>query len=378
VQRRLDEVYPKEWRDDLAAAWLAASYQLLHQDKLASDLMSRPRKLLARKPADEAYRYDDYYDTPIRDASVLYLLARHFPDQAKALPPETIENLVRPLGKGHYNTLSSGMIIMALDAWATQAGGDVSKLSIGSVAASGAVTPIGAVKGSLVDAHWATGAQRLRLVNDADATAWYGVAQTGFDRKPSTDTRKDGLEITRTYTDTKGKSVDKVETGDEIDVHVRVRSTTDHDVYNIAIVDLLPGGFEPVLSTAAPADAAEAAPSSEEATSESSGSEDGSDAEGEGEAGDAADEGEADNTPAWHSPIGNPESTWKPEYADVREDRVVVYGTASTDVQEFIYRIKATNAGKFVIPPALIESLYDRGVQARAPGGGIMTVERKP
>jgi uncharacterized protein YfaS (alpha-2-macroglobulin family) len=57
---------------------------------------------------------------------------------------------------------------------------------------------------------------------------------------------------------------------------------------------------------------------------------------------------------------------------------VVVYGTASTDVQEFIYRIKATNAGKFVIPPALIESLYDRSVQARAPGGGAMTVERKP
>jgi uncharacterized protein YfaS (alpha-2-macroglobulin family) len=257
----------------------------------------------------------------------------------------------------------------------------VSKLSIGSVAASGAVTPIGAVKGSLVDAHWAAGAQRLRLVNDADATAWYGVAQTGFDRKPSSDTRKDGLEITRTYTDTKGKSIDKVETGDEIDVHVRVRSTTDHDAYNIAIVDLLPGGFEPVLSTAAPADAAGAAdatdatPSSDEATSDESGTQEGSDA---GADSDGAAESEEDNTPAWHSPIGNPESTWKPEYADVREDRVVVYGVARADVQEFIYRIKATNAGKFVIPPALIESLYDRGVQARAPGGGIITVERKP
>ena len=58
-------------------------------------------------------------------------------------------------------------------------------------------------------------------------------------------------------------------------------------------------------------------------------------------------EGDGDDTPAWRSPIGNPESTWKPEYADVREDRVVVYGYASHDVQEFVYRIKATNAGKF-------------------------------
>ena len=95
-------------------------------------------------------------------------------------------------------------------------------------------------------------------------------------------------------------------------------------------------------------------------------------------AGDGHGEGDGDDTPAWRSPIGNPESTWKPQYADVREDRVVVYGYASRDVQEFVYRIKATNAGKFVIPPAFVESLYDRGVQARAPGGGTMTVERKP
>lgn len=370
VQRRLQEVYPKEWKTDLAAAWLAASYQLLHQDRLAGDLMAGPRKILARNPVDEPYEYFDYYDAPIRDASVLYLLSKHFPEQARALPPETIENLVRPLGKGHYNTLSSGMIILALDAWAKDAGGDIARLSIGAVAANGAVTPIGAPKGSLVDAHWSAGTQRLRLVNDADATAWYGVAQTGFDRKPSTETRKDGLEITRSYTDTKGKAVDNVSTGDEIDVHVRVRATKDDSVADIAIVDLLPGGFEPVLDTSPPADTA-SAPSSDEAGS-GSGS-----VSGEGEEGDAAD-GEGDDTPAWRSPIGNPESTWKPEYADVREDRVVVYGYASRDVQEFVYRIKATNAGKFVIPPALVESLYDRGVQARAPGGGMITVERKP
>jgi uncharacterized protein YfaS (alpha-2-macroglobulin family) len=155
-----------------------------------------------------------------------------------------------------------------------------------------------------------------------------------------------------------------VNTGDEIDVHVRIRATKDEGVDNIAIVDLLPGGFEPVLDTAAPAEAATV--SSDEAAPE------------EGSEGSEAAEGEAGDTPAWRSPIGNPESTWKPEYADVREDRVVVYGYASRDVQEFVYRIKATNAGRFVIPPALVQSLYDRGVQASAPGGGTMTVERKP
>jgi hypothetical protein len=372
VQRRLQEVYPKEWKGDLAAAWLAASYKLLHQDKLAGELMAGPRKLLTRTPADEAYVYADYYDAPIRDASVLYLLAKHFPEEAKALPPQTVENLVRPLGKGHYNTLSSGMIVLALDAWAKE-GGDPAKLSIGAVAANGTVTQIGAPKGAILDGHWSAGTQRLRLVNDADATAWYGVAQTGFDRKPSTEVRKDGLEIVRTYTTLDGKDVDTVNTGDEVNVHVRIRATKDDGVANVAIVDLLPGGFEPVLDTA-PAEPVAAA---SEATDESSSEEASDEGDAEGTEGTEGAEGESD-TPAWRSPIGNPESTWKPEYADVREDRVVVYGYVSRDVQEFVYRIKATNAGRFIVPPALAQSLYDRTVQAQAPGGGTLTVERKP
>ncbi|KAG9546456.1 hypothetical protein KCV01_g24308, partial [Aureobasidium melanogenum] len=35
---------------------------------------------------------------------------------------------------------------------------------------------------------------------------------------------------------------------------------------------------------------------------------------------------------------------------------------APTDVAEFIYRVKATNAGKFMIPPTLAQSLYDTNI----------------
>ncbi|QWT19396.1 alpha-2-macroglobulin family protein [Bacillus sp. NP157] len=381
LQRRLQDTYATTWKNDVAAAWLASSYRLLHQDKVASDLMAGPRKLLTRKPADEAYEYADYYDPGIRDATVLYLLAKHFPEMAKDLPPSVVDTLVRPLGKGHYNTLSSSMVILALDAWAKD-GGTPSKLSIGSVAKDGAVTSIGAAHGVLLSATFPATAQRLRLVNDSDATAWYGVAQAGFDRVPSAQVRKDGLEITRSYTDTKGNPVTTVGVGDEVDVHVRIRATTGDGVPDIAITDLLPGGFEPALDTSAPATPDDqAAASTDEATSDSDANEsdEGTEGDANGDGADAADgDADADATPAWHSPIGNPESTWKPEYADVREDRVVVYGFASSDVQEFIYRIKATNAGKFMIPPAQVESLYDRGKQATAPGGGSITVEAKP
>jgi len=54
----------------------------------------------------------------------------------------------------------------------------------------------------------------------------------------------------------------------------------------------------------------------------------------------------------------------------------VIYGTATPDVRQFVYRIKATNAGKFIVPPAYGESMYDRTIQARSPGGTTLTVSK--
>jgi len=108
----------------------------------------------------------------------------------------------------------------------------------------------------------------------------------------------------------------------------------------VAIVDLLPGGFDPVMEPP-PAPAA----------------------------------GDDGTTPPPAAPtIRVTGSTWQPTYTDVREDRVVIYGTASPDVQEFVYRIKASSVGKFIVPAAYGESMYDRRIQARAAGGDILTV----
>ena len=68
-------------------------------------------------------------------------------------------------------------------------------------------------------------------------------------------------------------------------------------------------------------------------------------------------------------------SNWNITYADVREDRVVFYGTVSKDFSEITYRIKATNSGRFTVPPAYAESMYERNVQARSAAGQSLTVD---
>ena len=68
-------------------------------------------------------------------------------------------------------------------------------------------------------------------------------------------------------------------------------------------------------------------------------------------------------------------AAFTPDYVDVREDRVVIFGRADASVQAFTYRIKAINQGTYAVPPVFGESMYDRGVQARGLGAKI-TVEK--
>ena len=357
VQKRLQEAYPNQWKNDLAAAWLAASYQLLKQDNQAAQLIAGPQKLLERAAADKDYSYGYYYDSLIRDSTTLYLLGKHFPERAKALSPRVMENISEPMTRGWYNTLSSSMTLLALDTYAAQVGAELDKLGINEVHPDGTVKAIANLQGNLLQAgSWDATVNRLRFTNASTLPAWRVVSQGGYDRNAPGKAIKDGLEITRDYTDVSGKAVDQVTIGQEIDVHLKIRATGSTGVGDVAIVDLLPGGFEPVIQPAPVV------------------------TDQQSDANAQADEG-GDSTvkaSAWRSPIGIGTSSWRLQYADIREDRVVLYGTALPDVGEFVYRIKATNAGKFIVPPAYGESLYDRRVQARTAGGTTLDVVRQP
>ncbi|WP_425490421.1 alpha-2-macroglobulin family protein [Dyella mobilis] len=368
IQKRLQDAYPKDWKNDLAAAWLAASYKLLKQDDEANRLMAGPEQALVRSKASEQFDYGYYYDPLVRDASVLYLLAKHFPERAKALPPRVFENIAWPLAHDDYNTLSSAMTILALDSYAGQTAGELDKLGIDEVRADGSTKAIASIEGNLLQAgSWDASATKLRFINQSSLPAWHVASQGGYDSTAPSKAIKQGIEVVRDYTDAQGKPVDTVTIGQEIDVHVRIRATGEEGVGNVAVVDLLPGGFEPVIQPPP------AAVSTQNGDS-SSGSSNAGDNSGDGD----SPASNATAAPAWRSTIGLPQSSWQLDYADVREDRVVIYGTATPDVHEFVYRIRATNAGKFTVPPAYAESMYDRAIQARSPGGTSLTVVDKP
>jgi uncharacterized protein YfaS (alpha-2-macroglobulin family) len=352
IQQYLERRYPKEWQQDIAAGYLAAAYQLMKQDREANTLIT-PLETALRTPVAQRgkWYYADYYDPSVRDAMTLYLLSAHFPQRAKALPPKALEALMVPVAQGSFNTLNSALTLLALDTYVKSAGGDAvtAKMAIQEILADGSARKLATSTGLVAKGTVAPQASRLRFDNASGLNAYYGLVEAGFDRNLPTKEIKDGIEVYREYVNAAGKPVTSVHLGDEVTVHLKIRSTGNNYVGDIALVDLLPGGFEPVMQPAAP-------PPQE--------GEDNGD-------GDAA----AQPTSAVAARFGASGSTWPVADADIREDRIVLYGSAEASLQEFVYRMRATNAGTFQVPPAYAESMYERGIRARSLPGKL-TVEK--
>ena len=145
------------------------------------------------------------------------------------------------------------------------------------------------------------------------------MVEAGFDRELADKPLTEGIEVYRELLDKSGKTVTTTQLGDVITVKLRVRSLRSESITNVAIVDLLPGGFEIVSSSLSPG-------------------------------------------------ISSINGV---DYVEVREDRAVFFATVPTATLEITYQIKSCNRGQFIVPPVFAESMYDRNVKARGLGGNI-------
>ncbi|MCP4294889.1 MAG: hypothetical protein GY786_04725, partial [Proteobacteria bacterium] len=157
----------------------------------------------------------------------------------------------------------------------------------------------------------------LELTNSSSKDLFYSMTQAGFERQGEEKATNEVIEVARVMLDGDQQPLTKVKLGEEVDVILRTRTIDGSYRGNIAIIDLLPGGFEVVR--------------------------------------DSIDRNSVN-------------------YIDVREDRIVLYTTADKKLKEFKYRIKATNRGEYVVPPIYGESMYDRKIHSITANGQI-TVE---
>lgn len=100
LEKHLEANHPKKWKQDATGAYLASSYRLLKQDRLARGIIEECKLGQWAGPPDHAH----YYDGLAHDAQLLYLLARHFPERAAQVTPEMLDAMVQPIFRGTYNT----------------------------------------------------------------------------------------------------------------------------------------------------------------------------------------------------------------------------------------------------------------------------------
>jgi alpha-2-macroglobulin len=306
LQTYLEEQHKKEWRKDLTAVYMAAAYRLLQKEAVAADMVSG-----YRIGTGGTGPYSDFHSPLTLDAQYLNLLSLHFPERINDIDGEQILRLIEPIFRGRYNTLASAYTILALGAYSQQIrdGNFAENVRFSVADSEGKQQELQEESTPFATASFPVDSTQVMMA--ADRALFYLVSQAGFDRTLSTTPVREGLEIVRDYLDEDGNEVNQLEQGREVSVWLRVRTLGEGSVSNVAVIDLLPGGFEIIRSS-----------------------------------------------------VPRTAYNWRADYVDVREDRVVFYGSFDSSVKELTYRAKVTAAGSFTVPPAVAESMYDRAVRA--------------
>ena len=311
LEESLEENHPRSWRRDLLSAYMAATYQMLQKTDTAARLIDG-----YRMNADDHRELDDFHSLLALDAQYLFLLSKHFPARARDLPGDRILQLTREVFEGRYNTISAAYTILALGAYSelVDASGEERDILFRAIDAAGQARQLQAVARPFMTADYGVDARRLEI--EGPGPVFYLNQQAGYDAALPVEASSRGIEVYRDFIDDEGKVVTRYEQGKELIVRIRVRALGSERRNNVAIVDLLPGGFEVVRSS-----------------------------------------------------VSATARGWLADYIDIREDRVVYYGSFGDQVRELQYRVKLTSAGNFVVPSIYAESMYDRSVRAHtAPG----------
>lgn len=311
LQEWLQKEHKKTWRKDLVAVYMATTYKLLKKEAEAETLVEGYRIGEAGEDG-----YSDFHSPLTLDAQYLYLLANHFPERLKAIEGEGIRQMVKPVFGGHYNTIGSAYTILALGAYARAVSGQEGseEITISERAKEGDPEALPLDRKPFVTALLSVEAEEV--VMEAANAIFYQVSQAGFDRTLPTQAITEGLEVQRSYLDGEGNEVTSLRQGQEVTVRLRIRGVGRAQVSNVAVIDLLPGGFEVNRSS-----------------------------------------------------VPRKSAHWAADYVDIREDRVVFYGSFGSSVTELRYRAKLTAAGEFVVPPAYAEAMYDRSMHGRSLAG---------
>ena len=161
-------------------------------------------------------------------------------------------------------------------------------------------------------------AEKIIFKNDSELLMYYQTVEGGYEISIPTKPVDDGIEVFREFCKPDGSKLSDIKIGDTVMVKINIRSSKEGYLNNVAVIDLSCAGLESDIES-----------------------------------------------------IRTSDSMWKPDYIDIREDRVVLYGTVTDRINSFTYLAKAISTGTFVVPPLYAESMYNGEIKGIGPQSPI-------
>lgn len=366
LRRSLDNNFKDQWQKDTAALYLAGVYQLYKQEEMGERLISK-----FKIGESKVFDWEDYLDSSVRDSILIYITARHYPKNLKdLLDKEKYKLLLEPISQGQYNTHSAAYMLLALDALSQvpEAVLSLEKFKVFAQVKEGQWDE--QKKGGKNTPHWNLPYthSKVKIEGPAESTVFYTYYHAGFDSQKSQAEIKQNIEVSKDYFNKDGKISNEFKVGEEVEVSLRIRSVDQKNHSHIAMVDLIPGGFEMIIDPIVAAEnndggGAGAGPGESTEAPYS---------EGEGEVPPPAEPEYEEGAFLRLLPLLVPKvyaqaetaksnlTPLAPDFVDKRDDRVIVYTSVTSEFREYKYKIKAVNEGEFTKPPAFAEGMYDR------------------
>ncbi len=291
----------KDWQSTLMGAYIAASYKLLKQSDKATTLIAKYRPDTSAK-----FAYTSMFDNSVaNDAMYAYLMRQHF-DAAQSGISQPINAYIN---SGDYSAYTSAVVIMGLTGVSTDNSDIIKSISV----TSGDNKIPGTTVGGTYVVSLGHDMQKITInctKCTRDTSLSYAIVQSGFPTRVIPATH--GIEIIREYYSRDGERITSANIGDIVTVKIsaRTRGTTEY-VPNVAITDLLPGGF--IVDS--------------------------------------------------DSIIGNT------THVEAREDRVLIYTDLTRSAQTITYTAQIGAIGTFTVPPIYAQSMYNPQINATGQTG---------
>lgn len=292
--------------------YLAATYAMLKQDNKANKILA---KIKFEKTFDSSWIYHNRLHYI---ATYIEVISRYFPKRISDIKSNEINLLCDSLEMNYYTTLSTSALIRAFESFAY-----IDKTEIFKVFETKAKTDtlINMQGDAVLKGNYSKNADSIKFTSTREMPMYYSTLTAGFETSIPEKPIAQGLEVYREFEDEKGNKLNKVKLGDDVYVKISFRCPKGQ-IYNIAFIDLQPAGLEADIDSAR-----------------------------------------------------NPDSNFTPDYVDIREDRIVIYATATDEARTFRYKAKAINTGTYIVPPMFAESMYNKDIRAITPHAPI-TIEK--